>query len=164
MNKVKKENGITMLALVIIVVVLMILASFMINLGGINVDGSVDAKLDEELKMVQYAVMQQYMKYNTTNDPANVVYTRDYNNNILDFVNENYKGIILLHTPSESDEVYKKYYLINSADLKKLGIQESNYSYIVNYYTGEVFNANTFKTSKNKKLYIKGNVSNKENF
>lgn len=165
MNKLREEKGITMLALVIIVVILTILSALLINFSGINVDSSVDAKLEQELKMVQYAVLQQYMKYNTTQDPSNIVYTKDYNEDILDFVDVHYKGVTLQHTPSSSDEIYKKYYRINPKDLQKIGIQDSNFAYIINYYTGEVFNESTYKTSRNRILYINGAVSsNQESF
>ena len=65
---VSNNKGITLIALVITIVVLLILAS--IGIGGAitGVDESTDQKLKSELKMVQHAVLQRYTKYSLTKD------------------------------------------------------------------------------------------------
>jgi hypothetical protein len=155
MNKIKQEKGVTMLILSIIVILLIVIATVSLNLGSYDVDATVDSKLTGELKMVQYAVLEKYTKYKTTLDEDYIIGT-DYNNQIEEFVNEHYSNIELVHKVQSDDEIYEKYYLVNSNDLIKLGIQDSQYSYIVNYYTGEVMNANTYITSSSKTLYVKG--------
>lgn len=167
MNKIKQEKGITMVMLVIIVIALMIIAGVAINMGEIDMNATLDSKLEGELKMVQYAVFQQYAKYKTTLNEEDIIYTRDYNSGIIGFLNKYYNGQQPVHTPDlENDEVYKKYYLITPDDLIAIGIQDSEYSYIINYYTGEVFNASKSKTSEGNYLYVKGlnSTENSESF
>ena len=67
-----------------------------------------------------------------------------------------------VYTAKEDDEIYKKYYLLTPEDLINIGIQDSKYSYIINYYTGEVMNADKFKISSGNLLYVKGVDSIKE--
>lgn len=169
MNKIKQEKGVTLIILIIVVVSLMILAAVSINMGTFNVDSTLDSKLEGELKMVQYAVFQQYAKYKTTLDESNIITGSEgitYNNEeITDFMNEKYNKTPV-YTVKENDEKYKKYYLLSKKDLVNIGIQDSEYSYIINYYTGEVMNADKFKTSTGNPLYIKGinSTQNSESF
>ena len=166
MNKIKQEKGVTIIMLAIIVIALMIIAGVAMNLGTFEVDSTVDSKLESELKMVQYAVFQQYSKYKTTYDDKCIVFSEEYNDKVAEFVSQNYGNQALVRTPSENDEKYKRYYLIKPDELIKIGIQDSEYSYIINYYTGEVMNAEKFKTTSGKLLYIKGlnSTENSESF
>lgn len=159
MNRIKQEKGITLVILTVIIIALMILAGVAISMGNVNINSTVDSKLEGELKMVQYAVLQQYTKYKTTLDKNNIIGSET---EITDFMKKNYSTINPLYTVKENDEIYKKYYLLTPEDLISIGIQDSKYSYIVNYYTGEVMNANTFKTSGGKLLYVRGIDSIKE--
>ena len=63
MNRIKQEKGITLVILTVIIIALMILAGVAISMGNVNINSTVDSKLEGELKMVQYAVLQQYTKY-----------------------------------------------------------------------------------------------------
>ena len=155
MEKIKQEKGITILILVIIILSLLILAAVAINAGLSDLDATKDSKLEGELNMVQYAVLQQYVKYKTTLDSSYIIGT-DFNNQIQSFVSTNYNGISIAHNINNNDEKYKHYYKITPEQLVTLGVQDSNYSYIVNYYTGEVFNADIFVTSIDTPLYVKG--------
>lgn len=156
MNRIKQEKGITLVILAVIIIALMILAGVAINMGTINVDSTIDSKLEGELRMVQYAVFQQYAKYKTTLN-ENCIIGSDYSKDIKKFMSDNYPEKSLVHnTVSNEDRKYKKYYLLTQDDLIKIGIQDSKYSYIVNYYTGEVMNADKFKTSTGNPLYVKG--------
>lgn len=164
MNKMKQDKGVTLIILVIIVLALMILAGVAINSGTYDVDSTLDSKLEGELRMIQYAVFQQYAKYKTTLDENSIIKgSKTYSNNeIKDFMQSNY-NTIPLYTVKENDESYKKYYLLDKDDLVNIGIQDSQYSYIINYYTGEVMNADIFTTTSGKeKLYIKGSTKIEE--
>lgn len=159
MNKIKQEKGITLVILTVIIITLMILAGVSINLGTYDVNSTLDSKLDGELKMVQYAVFQQYAKYKTTLDDSSIITgSKTYSNEeITNFMKSNYgNDKTPVYTVKENDEIYKKYYLLTPEDLISIGIQDSEYSYIVNYYTGEVMNADKVKTSTGKPLYVKG--------
>ncbi len=156
MNKIKQEKGITLLILCITVAVLMLLAGIAIQIGDHDADASIDGKLQGELQMVQHAVLEQYVKYKTTLNKSYLVGT-DYENQIQDFMKQNYSGEVLtLKTSDERKEEYKKYYYLTPEDLESIGIKESEFSYVVNYYTGEVMNASRYETSMGLKLYVKG--------
>ena len=156
MDIIKQEKGITIIALVLVVILLMILAGIAIGIGDANVDSALDAKLQGELQMVQHAVLEQYVKYKTTLN-ENYIIGRSYEDQIQNFMNKNYGGETLtLKDSNERQEKYKKYYYLTNGDLENIGIKESEYSYIVNYYTGEVMNADKFTTNSGTKLYIKG--------
>ena len=163
MNKIKQEKGVTLVILAVIIIALMILAGVSINMGKIDIDSTVDSKLEGELKMVQYAVFQQYAKYKTTLDESSIIVgSKTYSNaEITNFMQENY-STNPVYTAKEDDEIYKKYYLLTPEDLINIGIQDSKYSYIINYYTGEVMNADKFKISSGNLLYVKGVDSIKE--
>lgn len=157
MEKNKQEKGITLVILSIIVIALMIIAGVAIYSGIYDVDSTIDKKLNGELKMVQYAVLQQYAKYKTTLQDNCIIYTENYDDKIENFMKQNYSNnTLVLSTKNERDEIYKKYYLITPDDLISIGVQDSEYSYIINYYTGEVMNAEKFTTSMGNFLYTKG--------
>lgn len=161
MNKIKQEKGITLVMLIIAIVILIIIAGIAINLGTTNVNISIDYKLKGELEMVKYAVLEQYAKYKTTLNENYIIGT-DYNDKVKEFVSKNYKNVTLIQSINENNKKYEKYYLLNPDALKNIGIQDSTYSYIVNYYTGEVMNLNIYTTSTGTQLYIKGTNSNKK--
>lgn len=156
MNRIKQEKGVTLVILTVIIIALMILVGVSINLGTYDVNSTLDSKLEGELKMVQYAVFQQYAKYKTTLN-ENYIVGSDYSKEIKKFMSDNYPEESLVHNiVSDEDSKYKKYYLLTPDDLIEIGVQDSEYSYIVNYYTGEVMNADKFETSNGTKLYVKG--------
>lgn len=156
MNKIKQEKGVTLLFLSIAVLVLMILAGLAIGIGNYDVSSTVDSKLQGELKMVQHAVLEQYVKYKTTLNESYIV-GEIYDEKIDNFMSQNY-ATESLTIPNASDrkELIKKYYYLTPDNLERIGIEDSQNSYIVNYYTGEVINADKYKTSNGIILYIKG--------
>ena len=157
MEKIKQDSGVTLLMLTIIVLVLFIITAVSINTGLFDLSATTDSRLEGELGMVQYAVLQQYVKYKTTLD-SNYLLGTDFNDQMQSFKSTNYSTVSLVHNISNNDENYQRYYKISPSDLITLGIQDSQYSYIVNYYTGEVFNADVYTTSVGTTLYIRGKV------
>lgn len=148
MQKIKNEKGITMIALVITVIVLALLAGISLNKGMNSLKETADNIIQAELGIVQQAIISEYGKakqlgYTTKSEiPPNFAGT---NIAITDLPNNvNWK------ITEEPTEKYKAYYELNKEDLEDLKIFDSEYTYIVNYYTGEVYN----KTLENEEIYI----------
>lgn len=155
MERVKQEKGITLIMLTIIIIALFILVGVSMNTGLYDISSTLDSRLEGELRIVQYAVLQQYAKYKTTLDASYLIGT-DFNSQIQNFRSTNYNSLSLAHNIQNNDEKYKHYFKITKEQLVSLGVQDSQYSYVVNYYTGEVFNADVFVTSIGTPLYVKG--------
>lgn len=160
MLRIKNEKGITLMILVITIIVLLILASISINLGDDSIDSTKDRKLQAELEIVQQACVTEYTKAkklgyldNTTETPANFI-GEQVNVSEIQTIYDNW---VLSEEPTE---YYKKYYRLEPENLKLLGLENSKSTYIVNYYTGEVFNE-TKKTSEDLPLYIKSVTTHK---
>ena len=136
---VSNNKGITLIALVITIVVLLILAS--IGIGGAisGVDESTDQKLKSELKMVQHAVLQRYTKYSLTKDETMLVGDKIEEENLDSNITWQKQG---------------SYYRINNEQFKELGITDIKDTYIVNYKTGEVYNETQKTTNDGNILYI----------
>lgn len=147
----KNENGITIISLVITIIMMLILASVTItSIVGRNsvVEDAADSNKILELQEVQQAVFETYIKYKRTENEEYIIGTK-CNQELLEQY-ENEMNITL------KDTTYSKYYLLNSQNLTKLGLNDSVDSYIVNYEIGEVFNYTTKKTIDGRVLYITG--------
>lgn len=133
----KKNKGITMVTLVIMVIILLILSGVSVNIGKISVTNYKDKILETEAKEVQTAVITQYQKYLAVKDTNLLLGTKCDRNG-----NENQNG---------------EYYLLNKSILEKLGMDKVKDTYIVKYNTGEVINKTTPQNSKGENIYLKGN-------
>ena len=158
MQKMKNQSGVTLTSLAITIIVLMIILGVGINQGIDAIYASRDKKIQSELQIVQKACMTEYVKAKqlgfTTNGsvkPANFAGTEI---TIADL--PVVEGAWLFST--EPTEKYKKYYRLTPEDLAALSISETEYTYIVNYYSGEVYNETKERTSDGKPLYAKGTV------
>ncbi len=186
----KKENGITLIALVITIIVLSALLGVSLNYGIGSLTDARNTNYKSELNIVSQAVAEQYIKLTQLGLDKVTRYTiteSGYTENgkpdaivgqfltpstakstyYSDFLLDDAKAVKVtpgVETPLNTTNFYyvKAYYRLDAADLSKLkinpgtgaapddaesGIKKS--SYIVNYYTGEVYNIN-------KKLYLKG--------
>jgi Tfp pilus assembly protein PilE len=152
----KNNNGVTLMALTIIIIVLLIITS-VATYSGLNTlkDAKENAKLSE-LGIIQQAVIENYTKYKLT---KNNMYIRgdavDYNevNNLA--TEMNVKLLITSAYTIESDQKSTSYYYrLEKNDLEEMDISQVEDSYIVNYETGEVLNETQKKTSTGKALYI----------
>lgn len=163
MQKIKNEKGITLAALVVTIIVLMIILSISIGTGMSSVKNTKDRKFQAELQVVQQACISEYTKakqlgYLVDNStiPLNFVGTP------IDVLTE-YPNVSWVLNNADTAIGYKKYFSLDSKDLEflsirkteLLGIQKSEYEFIVNYYTGEVYNKTIRETSKHIPLYIK---------
>lgn len=161
----KSEKGVTLIALVLTVVIILILAGIGTYSGVSSLTKSEDSKLSSELLMVQHAALETYTKYIATNKVVQneealagekLTGNEDY------IVNSN--GTYYFKYESEDNKIKLKdndisnYYLIFTKDeFQKLGITNATDSYVVNYKTGEVMNVRILKNSKGEALYVSNN-------
>ncbi len=150
MNKLKNSKGITLSGLAITIIVLTILATVGATVGITNVREAKDAKLDTELEMVQHAILEQYVKFETTKDVVYLVGNKLEKSEVDQIAQE--LDITLVEIPDTYEN--KDYYKLDKASLKEIGIQNTDDEYIVNYISGEVINI-TSKKNDNKPLYTK---------
>ena len=150
----KENNGITIIALVVTILVLLILAGVTINGVIHGIDESEENKLLSELSMVQHAITQRYTKYELTKDKDILVGTRIQTSTLENVPNTiNWKV-------TQFDEINnpeREYYRVNKSDLVKLGLSgddKTDSSYVVNYSTGEVYNETSKQTKSGKVLYL----------
>ena len=172
----KNENGITLSALVITIIVIFILASISINYGVDTLNESKAKTLEASLEMVEQAVAEQYVKATelnllnvktTSEQPATFVGTIVKANDLPQIAGSD--SIVFqkkeeLAGKTNADITYaESYYRLTPTDLEKLKIEsddDTKYTYIVNYSTGEVYNETKPKTSLGKTLYYAGKTGN----
>ena len=163
-NTVKSQKGITLVALVVTVIVLLILAGIGIGeLSNNNEDitQTKDTMSLAELNKVQQVVIENYLKYMQMKNEhiltgvGQKIDEEKYNeiNNKLKQISNNE-----FQLNDYSDNTEESYYMLNGDDLKSLGLQNihNNDVYVVNYSTGEVFNYTQQKNAAGDILYIKG--------
>ncbi len=162
-NVKNNETGITILALVITIIVLLILAGITMNMGkqGIK-ESKEDAKLTE-LAMVQNAVLQRKTKADLTGEeyPGQKITEAGVDlDNVIGDINDNKDTGEDAVTRKDSNNEH--YYLLTETNdgLNGLGITNSEDAYIVNYETGEVINYTTKLTGTGKPLYIYAKEAN----
>lgn len=161
----RENKGITLIALVITIIVLLILAGITLRGGNESVKTTRSNKLLTELDMVQHACLERYTEYKLTlNDALLVgesVSSAEYSE-VRTLASK--KGVTL---PAEPEGTYYKLDPNSSAGkgaLQSLGITNIEDVYIVNYSKGSVMNYTTQETPKviegaSKYLY-KDNTSN----
>ena len=154
---INKEKGITLLALVVTIIMLIILASTIVNIGQNEIKESEENAKLSELGIVQNAILQRKTKADLTDE--------DYPGETIIEANINLEKTIKEmndHRASGEEEITKKdddnssYYFLSTENggLEELGITNSEDAYIVNYETGEVINYTTKLTETGKPLYI----------
>lgn len=149
MRKIKNDNGITMIVLVITIIVLTLIAAITINYSITGANYSKEKQLLADLEAVHHAVYEQYEQYKTTGDTDYLVGTKCKERPSSDIAwedNNQYWG--------ESD-VDKVYYTLTPTQLEKIGITNTEDTYIVNYYTGECYNSTVKITPENNKILYK---------
>ncbi len=153
----KNQEGITLIALTITIIVLLILAGITINMGTSNIKDSKENALLTELGMVQNAILQRKTKVDLTDEeyPGEVITSTSVDlDQIIQDINANKAAEEeMVDRKDDNDEDY--YLLTNTNNgLADLGITNSEDEYIVNYETGEVINYTTKVTGSGKPLYI----------
>lgn len=154
---INHEKGITLLALVITIVVLIILASITINIGKDGIKESKENTMLSELGMVQNAILQRKTKVDLTNETYPGETITEANINLEETIQEiNDNRALGEEEISRKDSDDSHYYFLSTENggLEELGITNSEDAYIVNYETGEVINYTTKLTGTGKPLYI----------
>lgn len=149
MRKIRNNNGITMIVLVITIMVLTLIAAITINYSITGANYSKEKQLLADLEAVHHAIYEQYEQYKTTGDDSFLVGTKCNQKPNADIVWEDenqYWG------ESDNDKVY---YTLTPEQLKKIGITNTDDTYIVNYYTGECYNSTVKITPENNKILYK---------
>lgn len=121
------EKGVTLVALIISIIILLILAGVSITIGSFSIDNYKNKTLESEIRMVQTAVMSQYEKFIAIKDAS----------------------LLVGEQCSESGDINattKEYNLLEPEDLEKIGMENPKDTYIVNYKTGEVINKTSTKS------------------
>ena len=148
----KENKGITLIALTITIIVTIILSSIIFTTAKKSNTTVKQARISTkiyELQQVQQVVIENYIKYKQIGNEEYLVGTKCNSQDVLNAYMEEL-GI-------EFKSTYEDYYILDSNDkLKKLGIENSEDYYIVNYKTGEVFNYTAKKTEDGNVLYING--------
>lgn len=150
------QKGITLLALVVTIIVLLILASITINIGTQSIKDSTEDTLLSELGMVQNAILQRKTKVDLTNEtlPGENIAKDTVEDVISDINSQQTSGSVPIQLKDTTDS--QNYYLLTTTNggLTELGITNSQNEYIVNYETGEVINYTVKVTESGKPLYI----------
>ena len=156
-SMIESQKGITLIALVITIIVLLILSA--VGIGEFTGNGNDLSQTKNtlalsELNKVQQIVLETEIKFKQLGNKTilkgeETTYAEA--NNILSSVGETAKGT---SSPNALDD--EKYYILTKSDLEELGMEKINNNdrYLVNYYTGEVFNITQKKTSQNEVLYV----------
>lgn len=151
-----KDKGITLTALVITVAIMLILTSVTLYTGKNVIKEAKENKLIADLEIVQHAVLEQYEKFKITKN------TEYLKGEIISV--EEVKSITgvtdLVDTTNFTNAEYRR---LDPNNLKEIGIKASEDVYIVNYVTGEVFNATVKTKADGSPLYLKSTILNNEN-
>lgn len=143
----RKTNGVTLVALIITVILLLIIS-------GISITGTLrghketkEASQISELNMIQHAILERYTKAQLTKEelPGTTIKENDVKTIIDEINNITRENITLKGTE------YKE---LSISDLEKLGVTNEEDTFIVNYKTGEVINATKKVTESGKALYV----------
>lgn len=160
MKNLRENKGITLIALIITIVVLLIIAGISISGGITGIEEANDNRTMTELEKVQHAITQRYSKFELTKDTSLIVGTKiDDLPTIPTPTGETkaptWKVFQVTSGATVSTHPERKYYRLSQSDLQNLGLtgSENGSSYIVNYYSGEIFDENKKQTSKGTVLY-----------
>ena len=150
--RVTNENkGITLVALIITMVVLLVIAGTAIYIGTGDIDKAKDQILLSELNQVQHFVGEKYLnflKFKIASDlPGTTVSSAELQ------ALETELGITLVDIPETYTEAERRYYRLTPQALESLGIQKCENTYVVNYLTGETINETKLRTGSGEILY-----------
>ena len=153
-NKISNQTGVTLIALVITIIVLIIIAGITIGAGISGIKQTRENRLITELNMLNHAILERYTKASLTGEDYPGVKITEVGINLDTVLSEmaTQSGLNITRKDN-NDENY--YYLTNdNGGLNALGITNAEDEYIVNYETGEVINYTTKWTETNQPLYI----------
>lgn len=153
MKNIKNNKGITLVALVITIIILLILASITVYMGTDSIKDSKENILLTEVRMVQHAALERYTQESLMN--SNILPGTPYSsmdeikNDITELSSEEKLTNLLNNNQTPSD-----YYYLETADLEEMQITNTEDSYIINYKLGLAINVTTPKTALGKPVYV----------
>ncbi len=154
----RTENGITLIALAITIIVLMIILSIGTYSGINSLKEAKEDKLLSELGMMQQVILENYTKYLMLKDNTYIIGTKlEYEEvqNVISEINKKSTETVSLKLSgytSAGDAEY--YYRLSPEDYALMGLSDMEDTYIVNYKTGEVINESVQTTITGKPLYL----------
>jgi len=158
MQMKRKDSGITIIALVITIIVLLIITGIVMSAGIENIPEVENAVYESELVMVQKAATEKYMYAKTVGETERKITNisnpdgnkpNSFKGTIVantSGINTSKAGEYILensYTLSVSMTYDDCYYRLKPSDLEAIGISKGSDTYIVNYKTGEVYNETT---------------------
>lgn len=144
---IRRNDGITIITLVITIVLLLIISGISITGMLRGHEETEEVSQIAELNMIQHAALEKYTKAQLTKEtlPGTVI-DKDEVDRIIEEINtESGENISLKGT---------EYKQLDKMDLENLGIEKEDDIYIINYKTGEVINKTKKVTKSGKALYI----------
>ena len=154
---IRKNNGITLVALVITIVLLLIIASISIT-GTMRGQKQTQKSVAlTELNMVQHAILERYTKLTKETLPGQSVTSTQLQQEI-DEIEEKSGATIALKGNTED------YKLLDFEALQDLGMENYKSEYIVNYSTGEVIDITRQVTEDGTVLYISSSDTEELNY
>ena len=146
---IRRNDGITIITLVITIVLLLIISGISITGMLRGHEETEEVSQIAELNMIQHAALEKYTKAQLTLTketlPGTVI-DKDEVDRIIEEINtESGENISLKGT---------EYKQLDKMDLENLGIEKEDDIYIINYKTGEVINKTKKVTKSGKALYI----------
>ena len=160
------NKGITLITLIITCIVIMILVGATTIVGFDIVEKAEQQETNKQLAAVGNAVLEQYTKYIKTKDTTYLIGTKYKKTDSYIQETINKVGIELVQIPSNYAEDLVSYYKLSTLQLKQMGIEDSKYTYIVNYLTGEVINQTKALAGEKyymySRSYFDGNITDVE--
>lgn len=150
-QKQNKDQGITMIVLVITIIVLLILAAVSITGATASKNNAKENIALSELQMIQHAALERYTKVTLTGEK--------YPGTVYSSLAQVKSDVSSIASEIKFDERTDKegntnYYLLTPSDLAKLEITNIEDTYIINYTRGEVINKTKLKTAGGTTLYV----------
>ena len=150
----KNMSGITLIALVLTIVVLLIILSVSVEMGMSNLKEAKVNKLITELGMVNHAVLETYTKMNITGEDYPGVKVAQAGidvDKVLEDISSK-SGQTITKKDSNNDNYF--YVTSENGGFENLEIDGAEDEYIVNYQTGAVINYTQLVTEENHPLYM----------
>ncbi len=143
---IRENNGITLVALVTTITVLLIILGISTIYTKQNNKEIEESTQISELNIIQHAILERYTKAQLTKEnlPGTIIDKSEVQIIVNEINSMTKENISLKGT---------EYRELNKIDLEKLGITGEEYAFIVNYKTGEVINKTIKVTQSGRALY-----------
>lgn len=165
---IKNKRGITLMSLMIVVIIIFILAGVGLNISFMAIKDVRNNKLSGELGILRQAIVERYSMAAAVNQLEVGANKQQVSFWVGDKI-QDVSGIELPDSANQNEDTeifvsnlenytieYQEdyYYRLNHNQLDEIGVRNSDYTYIVNYKTGEVYNETKKVDSKNNLLYL----------